>query len=150
MRRSLAGTVEVLPLPTEVSLTPFNEAGARECRALMNAVYGAMENEDTSSFEDWWPNLIADSEYDASLVLVARSGERVIGVCHGWTTAFIKDLVVDAAFRGRGVGGALLTRILAEYQRRGAPSVDLKTGADNLTAQSTYRRLGFEIVEHIG
>jgi ribosomal protein S18 acetylase RimI-like enzyme len=61
--------------------------------------------------------------------------------------SFVKNLVVDAAFRGRGLGGSLLTSALEEFARRGSAWVDLETEADNATAQSLYRQLGFVIVE---
>jgi ribosomal protein S18 acetylase RimI-like enzyme len=83
-------------------------------------------------------------------MFVAAVDGVVIGFCVCWTSAFVKDLVVDEAFRRRGIGAALLTRALAVFAARGATTVDLKTDTDNLKAQSLYRRLGFEIVERIG
>lgn len=82
---------------------------------------------------------------------MAVSGGVVIGFCHCWTGAFIKDIVVDKSFRGRGVASALLTMALVACRDElHAPFVDLKTDTDNVKAQSTYRRLGFEIVERVG
>ena len=146
MRRALTAPVAVLPLPAGTEVAEFDASVAPECRTLMNEVYAVSEGEAPTDFAAWWPRLIADSEFDPRLVFVVRAEGRLVGYCHGWTVPFVKDLVVAADQRGRGLGGALLTRLLAEYRARGATSVDLKTAATNFTAQRLYRQLGFEIV----
>lgn len=102
------------------------------------------------SFDGFWQWLTTDAEFDPALIFIAEADSDVVGLCHCWTGNFIKDLVVDAAWRRRGLGAALLTMALEAFAARGAASVDLKTDVDNLTAQSLYKRLGFEIVERIG
>ena len=51
MRRTLDAPIPDGALPEGVTLVPFDESVARQCRALMNAVYGASEHETTASFE---------------------------------------------------------------------------------------------------
>jgi ribosomal protein S18 acetylase RimI-like enzyme len=146
MRRMLDAPVADAPLPEGLSLRPFDIETARECRDLMNRVY-AEGFGDPREFDEWWLWVTTDADYSADLMFVAVSGDAVIGFCHCWTGAFIKDLVVDRAFRGRGIAGALLTMALVACRERGAPFVDLKTDVDNAAAQLLYRKLGFEIVE---
>src|SRR5690606_33507720 len=98
-------------------------------------------------FETWYRSLVRDEEYDPSRVWVVLADDRVVGFCQCWTSAFIKDVEVDTAWRGRGVGAALVTTALAAFAGRNVSHVDLKTDADNHAALSLYRRLGFEIVE---
>jgi ribosomal protein S18 acetylase RimI-like enzyme len=137
-------------LPPGIALRPFDIDAARECRDLMNRVYRGGFG-DPWEFDEWWTWVTGDADYSADLMFVAVSGDDVIGFCHCWTGAFIKDIVVDADFRGRGIASALLTMaLLACRDRLHAPFVDLKTDVDNATAQSTYGRLGFEIVERVG
>jgi ribosomal protein S18 acetylase RimI-like enzyme len=146
MRRDLAVPIAPAPLPQGVRIVPFDETNARATRELMNRVY-AQGFGDQRSYEDWWPWLSGDSEYDRSLVFVAVADSGVVGVCQCWTGAFIKDVVVDPAMQGQGIGAALVTLALQAFAARNAPHVDLKTDVANAKAQSLYRRLRFEVVE---
>ncbi len=151
MRRRLEGRpVEATPLPDGITLLPFTRETGYAARELMRRAYDGDLNDCNISFDGWWSWLTGDAEYDYSLMWVAGDGDgKVVGFCHCWRDRFVKDLVVDDAFRRRGLGGALLTRALATFQSRNADYVDLKTDLDNRTAQSLYKRLGFIIVEEV-
>jgi ribosomal protein S18 acetylase RimI-like enzyme len=58
--------------------------------------------------------------------------------------AWIEDVVVDDAARGRGVGEQLNRVALAEARSRGAKAVDLTSRPTRESANRLYRRLGFE------
>jgi ribosomal protein S18 acetylase RimI-like enzyme len=58
--------------------------------------------------------------------------------------AWIEDVVVDGAGRGRGVGEALNRRALEIAAARGARSVDLTSRPSREAANRLYRRHGFE------
>jgi len=146
MRRDLHRPVAPASLPSGVHLLPFDAPLAPACRALMNRVYAAGFG-DVVAFDDWWPRLTADAEYDPALCFAVADAHRIVGFCQCWTEPFIKDIVVGVDWRGRGVATALLTAAMAAYVARGAAYVDLKTDVDNLVAQSVYRRAGFAIVE---
>jgi N6-L-threonylcarbamoyladenine synthase len=62
----------------------------------------------------------------------------------GAHAADVQTIAVAAASRGRGIGRALLTRLLAEAHARGAREVLLEVRADNPVAQALYASLGFE------
>ena len=55
----------------------------------------------------------------------------------------IQDLIVDPAFRGRGVGRQLLDAAIAALTARGAPQIVLSTAARNETAQHLFASAGF-------
>jgi ribosomal protein S18 acetylase RimI-like enzyme len=148
MRRDLGKPIAPAELPAGLRLIPFDIDTARACRELMNRVY-AEGFGDVVDFESWWPWLTGDSDYDPRLMFVAARDGEVVGFCHCWTGAFIKDVVVDPSARGIGLGAALVTMVLLACKAQGAPSVDLKTDVENVKAQSLYRRLGFEIVERV-
>ena len=57
--------------------------------------------------------------------------------------AWIEDVVVDDAVRGRGVGAALNQAALAEARRRGAKDVSLTSRPSREAANRLYLRLGF-------
>jgi ribosomal protein S18 acetylase RimI-like enzyme len=91
---------------------------------------------------------IVDS--DASILLVAFDGEAIVGsltlVVFGiptGTRAWIEDVVVDEAARGKGVGATLNAVALARAGAEGARTVDLTSRPSREAANRLYRRLGF-------
>lgn len=57
--------------------------------------------------------------------------------------AWIEDVVVDEAFRGKGVADALMSAAVAEAGRRGAKTVDLTSRPSRAAANRLYQRIGF-------
>jgi ribosomal protein S18 acetylase RimI-like enzyme len=115
----------------------------------MNAAY-AEGYGDVVSAELWWNRVSTDDEYDQSLMIVATANGAPVGFCHGWSEPFVKDIVVAAEWRRRGLAAAMLTALLHDYRSRDASHADLKVDVNNLRAQALYRTLGFEIVERVG
>jgi ribosomal protein S18 acetylase RimI-like enzyme len=92
-------------------------------------------------------------EPDAVVLVAERNGE-VVGYAYGGVEGFdymalrgpagaLHDIVVDPAYRGRGVGGLLLDAALAALAARGAPRVVLSTAERNEVAQRLFERAGF-------
>ena len=61
---------------------------------------------------------------------------------------YLEDLFVAPAARRRGVGEALMLQAERFARETGAERLTLSTAFDNKTAQSLYRRLGYERDEH--
>lgn len=61
--------------------------------------------------------------------------------------AWIEDVVVDEAARGRGVGAALTNAALAEARTRGSKDVSLTSRPAKEAANRLYQRIGFEARE---
>lgn len=61
---------------------------------------------------------------------------------HAADGCLIEDLYVVPAWRGKGVGTALVARAIAEAERRGCAEVSVSTGRDNRAALSLYRGMG--------
>ncbi len=59
--------------------------------------------------------------------------------------AWIEDVVVDEATRGRGVGEALNREALARARASGATTVELTSRPSREAANRLYQRLGFEL-----
>lgn len=86
----------------------------------------------------------------ASDVLVAYEGERILGTLTLVTfriptgvRAWIEDVVVDEAARGKGVGEALNRAAVELARAKGAKTVDLTSRPKREAANRLYRRLGF-------
>jgi ribosomal protein S18 acetylase RimI-like enzyme len=84
-------------------------------------------------------------------LFVARDDARVVGMLTLITfeiptaaRAWIEDVVVDEAARGRGVAAALVEAALERAAARGARTVDLTSRPDREAANRLYLRLGFE------
>ena len=88
------------------------------------------------------------------VVLVAESNGRVIGYSYAGVEGLdymslrgpagvLYDIVVDPAYRGRGVGRTLLEATLRELAARGAPRAVLSTAERNAPAQRLFERAGF-------
>ncbi len=98
--------------------------------------------------------LAAIAASDAAILLVARdpeTGGEIVGsltlVVFPIPTgirAWIEDVVVDEAARGRGVGEALNRTALDRARRAGARTVDLTSRPSREAANRLYQRIGFE------
>jgi ribosomal protein S18 acetylase RimI-like enzyme len=107
-------------------------------RAYANG-YGAVQPD----WLDWFEWLTTDPEFDQRLCFVAQAGTDIVGFCLVWTSAFVKDVAVDPAWHGRGIGTALLATAIADMRQRGAAHLRLKVDARNLGARRLYERMGF-------
>ena len=89
-------------------------------------------------------------ESPASDVLIAVDGDVILGALTlivfripTGVRAWIEDVVVDDAARGRGVGDALNRFALDLARSKGAKTVDLTSRPSREAANRLYRRLGF-------
>jgi GNAT superfamily N-acetyltransferase len=87
------------------------------------------------------------------VVLLAWEGERAVGVAAlsyafpievGQRTAWLEELFVEPAFRGRGIGTELLRAALEIAESAGAVAVDLEIVAGHERAERLYSRFGFK------
>ena len=85
-------------------------------------------------------------------VLVAERGGAVIGMvtaqlvvstAEGGASAWVEDMVVAEAERGRGIGRRLLEAIEAWAAARGASRLQLLADRENAPALAFYARLGW-------
>jgi ribosomal protein S18 acetylase RimI-like enzyme len=88
-------------------------------------------------------------------ILVAVEGGRVVGVAalsfvwpieHGGRSAWLEELYVEPAARGRGIGTQLLRATLRAAADAGAVAIDLEVDVDHQRAARLYEREGFTAV----
>ncbi len=99
----------------------------------------------------WLEELVASP---AASLLVVREGTTILGTTTLITfpiptgrRAWIEDVVVDEAARGRGVGEALVREALRIAKRAGCRTVDLTSRASRVAAHALYERVGFTLRE---
>ena len=78
------------------------------------------------TYEEWRRFVVERDDFDRSLAFLAVIGDEIAGAAmclmypetqEGW----VRQLAVDARYRGRGLGQALLLHAFGEFHRRGAP-----------------------------
>lgn len=95
--------------------------------------------------------LIVESPASILLIAVDSDDGAILGsMTLAWfriptgVRAWIEDVVVDEAARGRGVGEALNREALDRARALGAKTVDLTSRPSREAANRLYQRLGFE------
>ncbi|MBR6323080.1 MAG: GNAT family N-acetyltransferase [Lachnospiraceae bacterium] len=84
-------------------------------------------------------------DYD-EFCFAARDGEKLIGLVTGhayYKEVHVSDLVVREAYRGQGVGSALLKKVEEEYGGKNYENINLTTYA--FQALEFYRKCGYEV-----
>jgi len=137
--------------PQGVYLRPF-EPG-RDSRAVFEA--------DEAFFRDHWGSLpqkyrtwkhwmVERADFDPALWFVAYAGEEIVGIslCKDGEKGWVDTLGVARAWRGRGLGLALLQHSFGAFYRRGRSRVGLGVDAQSLTgAPRLYERAGMHIAQ---
>lgn len=102
-------------------------------------------------FSDPWneESIASELENRLSLWLVALEGDRVAGYVGSQTVlgeADMMNIAVHPDFRRKGIGEALVKKLIAELSQRGCHSLTLEVRASNGPAKSLYEKLGFVLV----
>jgi len=88
----------------------------------------------------------------AATVFVAEAEQKIVGMCtlqplistaEGGTVGLVEDMVVDDAWRGRGIGGRLLAAIEDTARRQGMSRLQLLRDSENGQAAAFYRKHGW-------
>ncbi|MGL4340370.1 MAG: tRNA (adenosine(37)-N6)-threonylcarbamoyltransferase complex transferase subunit TsaD [Rhodoglobus sp.] len=125
----------------------LRRASADDCAAMM------MIETTVFAADAWAPETMAHEVADPhAYYLVAflpETPERIEAYAglrspRGHDQADIQTIAVSSGARRRGLGRALMQRMIAEAQGRGASEVFLEVRADNPAAQALYAALGFE------
>jgi ribosomal protein S18 acetylase RimI-like enzyme len=147
LRRDLTVAVADPVWPAGFSARIFTAEDAPAVHRLMQIAY-ARGSGGVGAFDQWWPGVRDDGEFDAGLCFLAIDGRgEIAGAAQCWTSAFVKDLVVRPDARRQGIAEALLLTVFQAFRRLGATHVDLKVQLDNPSgAVRLYRRLGMRDV----
>ena len=150
----LDGTVEPPAFPDGITVRTIREGEDRVAYDAYTASFADHWEFTPDPYERWHRYAVESAAFDPSLWFLAESGDEVAGVAiaqlhdsgdpeHGW----IGILGVLPAYRRRGLGGALLRHVFAEFARRGCTRVSLGVDAENTTgAVALYERAGMRQV----
>jgi mycothiol synthase len=149
MERSLDGSYRADPLPagvtTRAAVTDPDQSRVFE---VMNEAFRGHFGFEPVPYEEWRVANV-ESLAEPSLVQLAEVDDIVAGAVTSRMpggTGWINDLGVRPAFRGRGIGTALLQRSFAELAERGATQVRLNVDSENETgATRLYASVGMTV-----
>jgi ribosomal protein S18 acetylase RimI-like enzyme len=137
LRRAVAADV-----PALVALLAADQLGATRD--------GVRDPDDLAAYQRAFRAIDADP---AHLLLVAQAGPEIAGTLQlsflpglarrGALRAQLEAVRVSAAFRGRGLGAALVTWCIDEARRRDCALIQLTTDKSRTAAHRFYARLGF-------
>jgi len=108
-----------------------------------------------TSFQEQYPRglFMMFLENNPDTFLVAEYGGRIIGYVMGYLRpdleGHIMSIAVDPAYRGNGIGSALLAEAIERLIREGARYIGLEVRVSNIGAIKLYERFGFVRVKRI-
>lgn len=112
---------------------------------------GVLEVE-AESFTNPWTRAMYAWELqnpDVCHIYVVRTGTcRVAGFCAFWLVVdevHVNNVALRPLYRGRGMGTALMRRVLTEARRLGAVRATLEVRASNAGAIRFYQEMGFAV-----
>jgi len=91
-----------------------------------------------------------------NVILAARAGDRVVGLC--WCVFFnpgtgleaeVAEVYVDPAFRSQGIGGTLLRQAVQLFRERNVTFAAVWTRENNPQAVRVYEEAGFRRTEQL-
>lgn len=135
-------------LPPGYAVRPFTLADAEAAFTVVRDAFGEWDTAPEHTFASWRAQSLQRPNVNPSAFRVATYAGEVVGCCivyDGVDEAWVSQLAVVKAHRGRGVAQQLLADAYAAARARGVPqaglSTDTRTGAVDL-----YLRLGMRVL----
>lgn len=135
-------------LPAGYEVRPFAAGDAEAAYAVIRDAFAEWDSEPERSFVSWSAGTLGRPNVDPSTFRVATYEGAIVGACTVFDSAeeaWVAQLAVARAHRGRGVAQQMLAVSYAAARARGLPyaglSTDTRTGALDL-----YRRLGMRVL----
>ncbi len=105
--------------------------------------------EQTWGWDDAWQRADFQKRFAAYTVSVIEAGSRSVGSLwleQGPDALYIHDLEIEPASQGRGIGTAVMERVIEQGSGRGLPVV-LSVLQANPRVLHLYERLGFRVTQ---
>jgi mycothiol synthase len=141
--------------PTGVSVREARRGEEQVVYAVHQESFRDHWNFTEQPYDEWRHWLLETSGHDASLWFVAEAGGEIVGIAlcrpqgHGDpSVGWVAVLGVLPAWRGQGIGLALLLHAFGAFAKRSYPHVALGVDAENTTgAVGLYERAGMHVVQ---
>ncbi len=138
------------PLPDGVTARHLDrDRDAAEVHDLIERSFSEWPDRDEGmSFEDWRAAFLDRDDVDPGLCWVLEADGGIIGIALSLVfedEGFIEQLAVDAGWRGRGLGGALLELSFAGYRDAGLRTAGLSTES-RTGARGLYQHVGMQVI----
>jgi ribosomal protein S18 acetylase RimI-like enzyme len=148
---SPAPVVPPLPDGVVIRVADGGEADLRAVHSVIDTAFLEHFAHQASAYEDWATTHTVGSSNDYTLWWIATvDGELAAAQIANGTPVesggYIADLGTLPAYRGRGLGRALLLTAFAEFHRRGLRTVSLGVDSSNATgAAGLYESVGMTV-----
>ena len=117
-------------------------------REMQLSDVAAVRELEQRTFSTTWQESAFENELknNPTAIYLVLEGDGLLGYAGFWAIeheAHITSIALDPACRGRGLGKRLMFALICRAVEAGASWVTLEVRADNVVAQSLYRRFGF-------
>jgi len=143
-------------------MTPTPQITIRRAEAADAAAVARLLHDFNTEFGDPTPGVAALTERAGEMIaaeemIVMLAGEGPEGLAQlrlrpsvwsGALDAYLEEVYVAPAHRGRGIGRALLESVLEVARAQGATRIDLGTSETDTAAIGLYESCGFSNLEH--
>ncbi len=112
-------------------------------------------NEVPTTNQDWVEAVLAwENDPDENGYIIWKDGKQIgwfafNGLLSADKVPYLKMAVILPEYQNKGIGTAVLLKLLATVHEKGFRSVKLITHQDNINAQKCYSKCGFQIVDVI-
>lgn len=134
-----------------IQIRPLQRADRADWSRLWTAYLDFYETSVSEDIYDvYFERLLGDDPQDYTCLIAELDGTPV-GLTHflfhrhGWkveNVCYLQDLYADPAYRGKGIGRALIEAVYAAADVQNAPGVYWLTQDFNTTARQLYDRIG--------
>ena len=131
-----------------------NEADIPDLILLLSALFSIEKDFNPDANKQQKGLALVIQNYVSATIQVARnadgkvigmvSAQLVISTAQGAASAWIEDMVIDADYRGNGVGKQLLSNALVWAKNKGATRAQLLVDVTNEDAIAYYQHLNWE------
>jgi mycothiol synthase len=141
------------PVPARadgLTIETFREEEARPFYEALDAAFRDHWGFHSRSFDEWWESKRSQPDYDPTLWFLVRDGDEIVAAARNYPNrnggGLVDALGVRRAYRGRGLGKALLHRTFGEFHARGVNRISLSVDAQNPTgATKLYEGAGMQV-----
>jgi mycothiol synthase len=136
--------------PAGFTVSTMRAGEERAVHAVVEETFAEHWGHAERTFEEWSASNVERPWWDPSLVYLVREGDEIAAVeinAHRFGDGLVGVLGPRKAWRGRGLGRALLLKAFGDLHRRGERRVALAVDAGNETgATHLYESVGMRVV----